>query len=51
MTAVNGELDTDPDLVNNDPYGDGWLFEVEPDDAGALDGLLSAAQYEEYVAE
>ncbi|RSS40446.1 glycine cleavage system protein GcvH [Streptomyces sp. WAC08241] len=51
VTAVNGELDTDPDLVNNDPYGDGWLFEVEPDDAGALDGLLSAAQYEEYVAE
>ncbi|MET9935922.1 MULTISPECIES: glycine cleavage system protein GcvH [unclassified Streptomyces] len=50
VTAVNGELDTDSDLVNNDPYGDGWLFELEPDDAGALDGLLSAAQYEEYIA-
>ncbi|KOX23748.1 MULTISPECIES: glycine cleavage system protein GcvH [unclassified Streptomyces] len=43
VAAVNGDLDSDPDWINNDPYGDGWIFEIEIDDAGALDGLLSAA--------
>ncbi|MFJ5876197.1 glycine cleavage system protein GcvH [Streptomyces sp. NPDC093088] len=51
VLAVNDDLDADPDLINNDPYGDGWIMEIEPDDAGDLDGLLSTAQYEEYIAE
>ncbi|MGW4722883.1 glycine cleavage system protein GcvH [Streptomyces sp. NPDC004291] len=51
VLAVNGDLDADPDLINNDPYGDGWILEIEPADTKALDGLLSAAQYEEYIAE
>ncbi|MGV9687529.1 glycine cleavage system protein GcvH [Streptomyces sp. NPDC003444] len=51
VAAVNGDLDSDPDLINNDPYGDGWILEIEPADTKSLDGLLSAAQYEEYIAE
>jgi glycine cleavage system H protein len=46
VTAVNGALDANPELVNSDPYGEGWMFEVEPAEAiGALDGLLDAAGY------
>ena len=45
VTAVNEALADRPELVNADPYGDGWLFEVEVSGAGALDGLLDAAAY------
>jgi glycine cleavage system H protein len=46
VAAVNGALDANPELVNSDPYGEGWMFEVETDGgAGALDGLLDAAGY------
>ena len=41
----NEALDATPELVNTDPYGQGWMFEVEPADAGAVDGLLTADQY------
>jgi glycine cleavage system H protein len=46
IVAVNEALDATPELVNNDPYGAGWLFEVVPADAGQIDGLLDAAGYE-----
>lgn len=46
VVAVNEALDATPELVNNDPYAGGWLFEVVPADAGAVDGLLDAAAYE-----
>jgi glycine cleavage system H protein len=46
VVARNEALDATPELVNNDPYGGGWLFEVVPGDAGALDGLMDAATYE-----
>jgi glycine cleavage system H protein len=46
VVAVNTGLDATPELVNDDPYGAGWLFEVVPSDAGELDGLLDAASYE-----
>jgi glycine cleavage system H protein len=46
VAAVNGALDANPELVNSDPYGEGWMFEVEPaGGAAALDGLLDAAAY------
>jgi glycine cleavage system H protein len=46
VTAVNGSLDANPELVNSDPYGEGWMFEVEAEGgAAALDGLLDAAGY------
>ena len=46
VVAVNEALDATPELVNSDPYGAGWLFEIVPADAGELDGLLDAAGYE-----
>lgn len=46
IVAVNETLDATPELVNNDPYGAGWLFEVVPASADDLDGLLDAAAYE-----
>lgn len=46
VVASNAALDSTPELVNNDPYEGGWLFEIRPDDAGATDGLLDAAAYE-----
>jgi glycine cleavage system H protein len=47
VTAVNDDLETDPELVNDDPYGDGWMIEVETDDD--LDDLLSADEYREQI--
>jgi glycine cleavage system H protein len=46
VTARNEALDTTPELVNSDPYGEGWLFELTPADAGSVDGLLDAATYQ-----
>jgi len=45
VTAVNGALDTTPELVNSDPYGEGWMFELRIEDRSALDGLLDSAGY------
>lgn len=45
VTAVNESLDATPELVNNDPYGGGWLFELKAADASTLDGLLDAEGY------
>jgi glycine cleavage system H protein len=47
VVARNDSLDATPELVNNDPYGGGWLFEVVPSDPSQLDGLLDSATYEE----
>jgi len=46
VVAVNAALDATPELVNDDPYGGGWLFEVVPSDASQVEGLLDAAAYE-----
>jgi glycine cleavage system H protein len=45
VTAVNPALEATPELVNSDPYGEGWLFEVRPDDADAVGALMDAAAY------
>ncbi len=49
VTARNEALDSAPELCNSDPYGDGWIVELEPADPGALDGLMSATDYEATV--
>ena len=49
VTAVNGVLETSPETVNADPYGDGWLFELDVDDTADLDALLDADTYAEEV--
>ena len=46
VVAINEDLEDDPGLINNDPYGDGWLYEVALSDETELDGLLDAAAYE-----
>ncbi len=46
VIAVNDALAGEPQRVNTDPYGDGWLFRLKPADATALDALLSAADYD-----
>lgn len=50
VVATNDALDATPELVNNDPYGAGWLFEVVPSDPAAVDGLLDAASYQESLS-
>ena len=43
----NSALESTPELVNSDPYGDGWMVVLEVDDPSALDGLLTAEAYGE----
>ncbi len=50
VTIGNPKLANEPEAVNNDPYGAGWLMRVRPDDAAALAALLSAADYEKLLA-
>jgi glycine cleavage system H protein len=45
VTARNPALDGTPELVNSDPYGDGWMFEVRVPNPSAVPGLLSPADY------
>jgi len=47
VTAVNETLLDQPELVNQDPYGDGWMLEVDPADPDELDDLLEAGDYRE----
>jgi glycine cleavage system H protein len=46
VLARNEALDTAPELVNTDPYGEGWMFTVRPDDGATADELLDATAYE-----
>lgn len=45
VTARNDSLDAQPDLINSDPYGGGWILEIEASDASESEGLLDAASY------
>jgi glycine cleavage system H protein len=45
VIARNDVLDTQPELINSDPYGAGWVVEIEPADRADLDGLLDAGAY------
>ena len=49
VAAINTALEDTPEQVNSDPYGDGWLFEVETADGTDLDNLLDADAYAEHV--
>lgn len=49
VVAVNAALDGSPEVVNSDPYGAGWMVEVQPTDAAAVDGLLTPAEYRALV--
>ena len=49
VVEVNDRLDQEPALVNNDPYGDGWMIKLRVKDGAELAGLLDATAYEERV--
>ena len=50
VVAVNDALDGAPETLNRDPYGDGWLCEIELSDPAQVEGLLDAAAYEALLA-
>ena len=50
VVAVNEDLFDRPELVNEDPYGDGWMLEVEPTDGGDAEALLDAEAYDAQIA-
>lgn len=51
VVEVNESLEDEPELVNDDPYGDGWLFKVRLKDQGELEGLMDATTYADHVAD
>ncbi|CAN5125550.1 glycine cleavage system protein GcvH [soil metagenome] len=51
VVEVNGELDSDPALVNSDPYGEGWMVKIRGSDAAQLDALMDAGAYREHIGE
>ena len=50
VVARNEALQSRPELVNADPYGEGWIVEIAPADAGSVDALLDAAAYEQLTS-
>ena len=48
VVEVNERLRDSPELVNTDPYGDGWMIRVKLSDASELDALMGAEEYDEY---
>lgn len=51
ITAVNDALEDAPHLINEDPYGEGWICELRAEDPAAVDTLLSAEAYQELTGE
>jgi len=51
VIEINESLEDEPEKLNEDPYGDGWLFKVAMSDTGELDGLMDAEAYAEHISE
>ena len=51
ITAIDERLMDEPELVNEDPYGDGWLVEIELTDKDELEELMNSEEYQNFVAE
>jgi glycine cleavage system H protein len=49
VTQINEALISNPEKVNQDPYGDGWLFKIIPEDSGEVEELMDAAAYLEHI--
>jgi len=49
VLEVNEKLEDEPELVNSDPYGEGWMIKVKIEDASQLEDLLSVEQYKEFI--
>lgn len=51
VEKINSNLADSPELVNNEPYGEGWMLVVKIEKASELDSLMSAAEYEDFLNE
>lgn len=51
VVEINPELEANPSLINDDPYGNGWLFAVKASDGSPYDSLLSAEDYKTHIGE
>jgi len=51
VVEVNEAIDGQPDLINTDPYGEGWIIKITVAKPAELDGLMTAKQYEAMVAD
>ncbi len=49
IIEFNGALESSPEVVNSDPYGDGWMIKVKVSDPSELDSLMDAAAYSELI--
>lgn len=50
VIEFNEKLEDDPELVNNDPYGEGWMIKIKISDSSEIDALLDAGAYQELIA-
>jgi glycine cleavage system H protein len=50
VVAVNEKLTANPEIVNQDPYGEGWMIRLQPDDPAEIDALMTADGYDAFVA-
>ena len=51
IAEVNKKLEDQPELINSDPFGDGWIYKLRPDDASEIDMLMDADGYEDMIPE
>ena len=51
VTEGNEALADAPEMINNDPFGDGWIFKIKPEDAGEINELMDSDAYAEMIAE
>jgi glycine cleavage system H protein len=51
IIEVNSELEDSPEKINDDPYGDGWMYKIKIDDHGEIDDMLDASSYAETISE
>lgn len=49
IAAANEDLEDKPELINQEPYGGGWIFKMKLDDSSELGELMDSAQYDEYL--
>ena len=49
ITDTNAELADNPELVNSDPFGEGWIFRLQPEDVSAVESMMDPDDYEAYV--
>lgn len=51
IIEVNSELEDSPDRINDDPYGDGWMYKIKMEDPEEIDDMMDAEAYTESIAE